>query len=133
MRVFRISKEVSMKSSSLSDVSHILVCGGKSCKKDAKGLRKALEKAVEGTCGAILVLKTPCLGCCAEGPMVVVWPKGVSFQEAAVSDMAEIIAATGWVIPQDSGPDRGRPSPKEARTAETAKGKKIPAKAKKAH
>jgi (2Fe-2S) ferredoxin len=121
-----------MKSSSLSGVSHVLVCGGKSCKKDSKGFRKALAKAAEVTGGTVQVLKTSCLGGCENGPVVVVWPRGISFQGAAVSDVPEILAATGWVIPEENGPDTGKPGGSKAKTAENAKEKKRSAKTKKA-
>lgn len=144
MRTLRVNKGVFMKSKLLSNVSHVLVCGDKSCKKESKGLRKALAKASEETQGRVLVLKTACLGCSAKGPAVVVWPKGICFQEATTSDVAAILAAAGWTAPAVSPSEGGgkpikkkavKPIEKKAvKTAvvEKAKKTKRPAKAEKA-
>ncbi len=88
-----------MKSISLSEVGHVLVCGEKSCKKESKALRKALATAAEETKGRVLVLKASSVGCGEKGPAVVVWPKGILFEGAVVSDVAAILAAAGWEAP----------------------------------
>ena len=114
-----------MKSKSLSEVSQILVCGGKPCKKDSKALRKAIAKAAEKTKDAVLVVKTACLGCCEEGPVVVVWPKGTCFLEAKPENAEEILKETGWVESAvNSGEDRAVMPPKRTRrSAEAGKAK----------
>ncbi len=103
-----------MKSMSLSDVGHVLVCGGKCCKKESKALRKALSKAAEATKGKVMVLKASGLECGDKGPAVVVWPNGILFQGAADSDVATILAAAGWEAPAPKPKKDGKSAKKKA-------------------
>ena len=90
-----------MKSRMPQDVNHVLVCSGEACKKDARSLRKRLAADAAVTAGGVVVLKTSCMGCCAEGPVVVVWPKGVVFRGATMADVPGIFAEAGWTIPAE--------------------------------
>jgi hypothetical protein len=142
MRMFRVSKGISMKSMSLSDVGHVLVCGGKCCKKESKVLRKALSKAAVATNGKVVVLKASGFECGDKGPSVVVWPNGILFQGASDSDVATILAAAGWEAPAEKPEKDGKPAKKKAGkvkgierakkpevSAKTAKAERKPAKA----
>ncbi len=59
--------------------SHVLVCGGTSCK--ASGSPKIIEKLNAEVKKAVLekevkVIETGCFGLCEAGPIVVVYPEG---------------------------------------------------------
>jgi len=74
--------------------AHILVCGGTGC-KSMKGdeIRQALIKEVaeKGLADEVRVVDAGCMGYCAAGPVVVIYPEGTFYQKFQVSDVAEVI------------------------------------------
>ena len=74
--------------------AHVLVCGGKDCKKrGAKDVRKALkdELRTEGMIGDVRVDSIGCLGLCKHGPNVVVHPGGTWYLGVVEGDVPEIV------------------------------------------
>ncbi len=74
--------------------SHVLVCVGSGCvASGALGVREALEAAIakHGLAGEIKVVGTGCLGPCAVGPVAVVYPEGVFYQNLTAGDAEEIV------------------------------------------
>ena len=75
---------------------HVCVAAG--CLSCQSGLvKEALEKEVarRGLESWVLVKGVGCLGLCTAGPMVVIEPDGVRYQEVAVSDVSDILEALG--------------------------------------
>ena len=62
--------------------AHILVCGGTGC-KSMKGdeIRQALIKEVaeRGLADEVRVVDAGCMGYCAAGPVVVIYPEGTFY------------------------------------------------------
>ncbi len=73
---------------------HILVCAGLGCLKNDE-IVKALRRVItaEGREHQILVRKVGCMGLCALGPIVLILPADISYQQVSPDDAAEIIAA----------------------------------------
>lgn len=75
--------------------SHVLVCGGVSCK--ASGSPKIIEKFnVEikkaGLEKEVKVIETGCFGLCEAGPIVVVYPQGSFYSKVTAKDVQEIVS-----------------------------------------
>jgi NADH-quinone oxidoreductase subunit F len=73
----------------------VLVCVGGGCIASGSlevvaALRRSL--AGHGLTDAVQLLETGCLGPCAQGPVVVVYPEGVFYQGVKADDVAEIVA-----------------------------------------
>jgi NADP-reducing hydrogenase subunit HndC len=74
--------------------AHILVCTGTGCAaSNANGLVEEFEAQLEknNLQDEIRVVKTGCLGLCAKGPNVVVYPEGVYYTHVSLEDAAEIV------------------------------------------
>lgn len=74
--------------------SHILVCNGTPCAlKGSQAIQKALvdELNKQGLGEEIKVIETGCLGISEKGPVMVVYPEGVTYCELKVSDIPEIV------------------------------------------
>jgi len=78
--------------------AHVLVCGGKDCKKrGAKDTRKALKDGLrsEGMLGEVRVDTVDCLGLCKHGPNVIVYdetePKGTWYIGLDEDDVPEVV------------------------------------------
>jgi NADH-quinone oxidoreductase subunit F len=74
--------------------SHVLVCAGAGCVASgaleiSAAIRKALE--VHDLAGEVTVVETGCLGPCAAGPVAVIYPDGVFYQEIKPEDAEEIV------------------------------------------
>lgn len=74
---------------------HVLVCGNVDCA--GRGSLRVLgalraELRARALDGAIAVTRTACLGRCADGPTVAVYPDGVWYRGVAVGDAAELVA-----------------------------------------
>ena len=74
--------------------THVLVCAGAGCVASGSlevsaALQEAIEKA--GLAGEIKVIETGCLGPCAVGPVAVVYPDDVFYQNLKPEDAAEIV------------------------------------------
>jgi len=102
------------------DRRQVLVCTGGGCIASgslevAASFRRAL--AARGLEGGVQLLETGCLGPCARGPVVVVYPDGTFYQQVKPSDVDEIVdshlvrgaivsrlvnrhSATGELVPQ---------------------------------
>ncbi len=81
----------------MSDVtrSHVLVCAGAGCvASGALEVSAALQEQlrVHGLSQAVKVIETGCLGPCAVGPVAVVYPDGVFYQDLKPADAKEIVA-----------------------------------------
>ena len=84
-------------------VSHIFVCtndrGGKrkSCAdNDSPAVRKALKEAVadRGWKGRVRVSQSGCMGLCAKGPNVMIYPQKIWFSDVSTDDVDLIISKT---------------------------------------
>ena len=74
--------------------AHILVCTGTGCAAaNANGLAEEFETQLKkfGLDQEIRVVKTGCLGLCAKGPNVVIYPDGTHYIMVHVDDVAEIV------------------------------------------
>jgi len=74
--------------------SHILVCSGTPCiLKGAAAVQSALVKEIErkGLANEIRVVETGCLGISEKGPVMVVYPEGVTYCHVTVADIPEIV------------------------------------------
>ncbi|MHB9046856.1 MAG: NADH-quinone oxidoreductase subunit NuoF [Pirellulales bacterium] len=74
--------------------THILVCAGAGCvASGALELSAALKDAVgrHGLAGEVKVVETGCLGPCAMGPVAVIYPDGVFYQNIKPKDAGEIV------------------------------------------
>ncbi|MBT3257402.1 MAG: (2Fe-2S) ferredoxin domain-containing protein [Deltaproteobacteria bacterium] len=82
-------------------VSHIFVCtndrGGKrkSCAdNDSPAIRKALKEVVadRGWKGRVRVSQSGCMGLCAKGPNVMIYPQKIWFSDVSTDDVDLIIS-----------------------------------------
>ncbi|MCK4374642.1 MAG: NAD(P)H-dependent oxidoreductase subunit E, partial [Candidatus Brocadiae bacterium] len=74
--------------------THILVCAGGGCvASGALEVSAALEEAIRerGLAEEAKVIETGCLGPCAVGPVAVVYPDGVFYQQLTPQDATEIV------------------------------------------
>jgi NADH:ubiquinone oxidoreductase subunit F (NADH-binding)/(2Fe-2S) ferredoxin len=74
--------------------SHILVCNGTPCLlKGAAAIQSALVKEIEkrGLANEVKVVETGCLGISDKGPVMVVYPEGVTYCKLKVDDIPEIV------------------------------------------
>mgnify|MGYP000851712273 CR=1 FL=1 len=76
------------------DRRQVLVCTGGGCIASGSlevvaAFRRAL--AAKGLDGQVQLLETGCLGPCAQGPVVVVYPDGTFYQQVKVADVDEIV------------------------------------------
>ena len=86
-----------LEASSDPDKTRITVCGGTGCvatgcKGAADGLRDALK--TRGLDGKVELKITGCHGFCERGPIVIVYPHGIFYQNVASDDADEIITET---------------------------------------
>lgn len=75
--------------------SHVLVCGGSPCvAKGCCSILKEIEQLVRkaGLDREIRVVETGCLGPCAEGPIVVVYPEGIVYSQVTIEKAHEIVS-----------------------------------------
>jgi len=86
--------------------SHVLVCTGGGCiASGALAVSAAFSEELEkqGLAGEVQVVETGCLGPCAVGPVALVYPDGVFYQNIKVPDVAEIVEEhllKGRVVPR---------------------------------
>ncbi len=74
--------------------SHLLLCGGTGCHAaGSKDIKDELEKqlALHGLDKECQVIETGCNGFCAQGPMMIVQPEGISYQKIKRSDVKELV------------------------------------------
>jgi len=74
--------------------THILVCAGAGCVASGSlEVSAALKEAVreQGLTDDVRVIETGCLGPCAVGPVAIVYPGNVFYQEIKPEDAAEIV------------------------------------------
>ena len=74
--------------------SHVLVCTGGGCiASGALEVSEAVREELEerGLAGEVDVIETGCLGPCAAGPVVLVYPDGVFYQNVKIEDVPEIV------------------------------------------
>lgn len=74
--------------------SHVLVCNGTTCvMKGCQAIQSALIEEIKrrGLDNEIKVVETGCLGISEKGPVMVVYPEGVTYCELKVSDIPEIV------------------------------------------
>jgi NADH-quinone oxidoreductase subunit F len=74
--------------------SHVLMCAGGGCVASgslevAAALREEIEK--RGLDGEVQVIETGCLGPCAVGPVAVIYPEGVFYQNFKIKDVPEVV------------------------------------------
>ena len=78
---------------------HIFVCinsretGDCCAKSGAEEILRLLREHINnnGLAGQYNVTKTKCLGHCAEGPTIAIYPEGVFFKKVCVADVQKII------------------------------------------
>jgi len=86
--------------------SHVLVCTGGGCiASGALAVSAAFGEELErhGLTTEVQVVETGCLGPCAVGPVALVYPDGVFYQNIKVPDVAEIVEEhllKGRVVPR---------------------------------
>ncbi len=74
--------------------AHVLVCGGKDCKKrGSRGVRRALKEGLRaaGMNGEVRIDSVACLGLCKHGPNVVVYPGGGWYLGLGEEDVSEVV------------------------------------------
>ena len=74
--------------------SSVMVCSGTGCTaSNAEGLIAEFEAQIQdkGLENEVNVVKTGCLGLCAKGPNVVIYPEGTYYTHVSVEDVAEIV------------------------------------------
>jgi NADH-quinone oxidoreductase subunit F len=74
--------------------SHILVCTGGGCvASGALEVSAALQEAIQnyGLANEVKIVETGCLGPCAVGPVAVIYPDSIFYQNLKPEDAAEII------------------------------------------
>jgi len=74
--------------------THVLVCAGAGCVASGSlEVSAALKRAIQerGLAEEIKVIETGCLGPCAVGPVAIVYPEDVFYQEIKPEDAAEIV------------------------------------------
>ncbi len=78
------------------DRKQVLICTGGGCiASGAMNVVAAMKRtlAAQGLDGQVQVLETGCLGPCAQGPVVVVYPEGVFYQNVSGDDVGEIVSS----------------------------------------
>ena len=78
------------------DRKQVLICTGGGCiASGAMDVVAAMKRtlAAQGLDDKVQLLQTGCLGPCAQGPVVVVYPEGVFYQNVRGDDVAEIVAS----------------------------------------
>jgi (2Fe-2S) ferredoxin len=90
-------------------VCHVFVCtndrGGKrkSCADNNSPLIRATLKEEAGNIGwkgRVRVSKCGCMGFCAEGPNVMIYPQGVWFSEVSPGDVGKIVSRVEEILNQ---------------------------------
>jgi (2Fe-2S) ferredoxin len=74
--------------------SHLLLCGGTGCHAaGSRDIKDELEKelASRGLDKEFKVVETGCNGFCAQGPMMIVQPEGISYQKIKKEDVRELV------------------------------------------
>jgi NADP-reducing hydrogenase subunit HndC len=74
--------------------SHILVCNGTPCVlKGSRAVQTALEDEIEraGLQNEVKVVETGCLGISDKGPVMVVYPEGITYCHVSTADVEEIV------------------------------------------
>ena len=74
--------------------SHVLVCTGGGCiASGALAVSAAFIKELEdqGLKDEVRVVETGCLGPCANGPVALVYPDGVFYQNIKIEDVHEVV------------------------------------------
>ena len=74
--------------------SHVLICGGTGCvSAGSDEVVRAFEEqlAKRSLSREIAVLRTGCLGPCAVGPIVIVYPEGCYYKQVSAADVPEIV------------------------------------------
>ena len=74
---------------------HMMMCFGTACL--ASGAERSRPPCwsnwkLQGVADEVSVIETGCLGFCAGGPLIVVYPDGVFYQKVHPEDTAEIVA-----------------------------------------
>ena len=75
--------------------AHVLVCCGTGCtSSQSPRIIENMEKelAAHGLASEVKVVKTGCIGLCAEGPIMVIYPEGVMYYRVSPDDVAEIVS-----------------------------------------
>jgi (2Fe-2S) ferredoxin len=89
-------------------VCHVFVCTNdrygkkKSCADDdSPGIRKALKGAVKdkGWKGKVRVSQSGCMGLCAVGPNVMLYPQNVWFSGVSMGDVDLIVSKIASLLP----------------------------------
>ncbi|MDD4872523.1 MAG: NADH-ubiquinone oxidoreductase-F iron-sulfur binding region domain-containing protein, partial [Kiritimatiellae bacterium] len=79
---------------STNGLRHVLVCTGGGCiASGALDVKAALEKEIKkaGISNTVKVFETGCMGPCAVGPVLVVYPEGVFYQNLKPEDTKQIV------------------------------------------
>ena len=74
---------------------HIMVCTGTGCAScDSSEILATFEKEIK-RCklqDEVQIIKAGCLGLCAEGPNVMIFPEGACYSHVTVDDVSEIVS-----------------------------------------
>ena len=91
-------------------ICHILVCtndrGGerKSCAdNNSPSIRTAIKKGVgeRGWKGKVRVSLTGCMGLCAKGPNVMLYPQKIWFSDVSTDDVGEILSKVEEIVEEN--------------------------------
>ncbi|MCE5254917.1 MAG: NADH-quinone oxidoreductase subunit NuoF [Actinomycetia bacterium] len=74
--------------------TEIRICAGTACHASGRvALRKAVDKALaeRGLTETVKVIETGCHGFCQQGPIMLLWPKGIFYPHLKPQDIEEVI------------------------------------------
>ncbi len=74
--------------------THVLICSGENCTEAGSPLLiETLEKLLKkhGLTQEVKVVKTDCFGLCDDGPVLVVYPEGVTYYRVQPKDLQELV------------------------------------------
>ena len=74
--------------------AHLMVCAGTGCVSNRSyRIKDSLEQEIKkrGLDKEVLVVATGCNGFCANGPILVVWPEGIFYQNLSVEDVPYLV------------------------------------------
>lgn len=81
----------------------VTICGGTGCRAwGSEEVRQAFIQEIrkQGLAGEAEVMRTGCHGFCERGPVVVILPQEIFYQQVAIEDVPEIVSETlledGW-------------------------------------
>ncbi|HWU36844.1 MAG TPA: (2Fe-2S) ferredoxin domain-containing protein, partial [Candidatus Acidoferrum sp.] len=75
----------------------VTICGGTGCRAwGGEEVRQAFVEEIrkQGLAGQVSVMRTGCHGFCERGPVVVILPQEIFYQQVTVEDVPEVVSET---------------------------------------